>query len=284
MRHPSWLKVKIPSGENYIKIKKLIHNSKTHSICEEAKCPNIEECWLSGTATFLILGNRCTRNCLYCNVTHKKPDSLDKNEPKKIANIIKKLNLKYAVITSVTRDDIQDYGASIFFNVIKEIKKQNPKTKIEILTPDFNGDIDLIKRVLEAKPNVFGHNIEITKSHFKKLRPQGNYDLSINFLKAVKSLIKKNNLKTKTKSGLMIGFGETEKEIINTLKDLKKAEVDIITIGQYLQPSKKHYRIKKYYTPEEFKDFERIAKNMKFKYVFSGPLVRSSYHAGEIIK
>ena len=270
---PSWFKVQIPSGEAYSRIKHLLEG-KTHTICEEAKCPNLAECWQKGTATFLILGDSCTRNCKYCNVKHGKPIGLDEKEPHKIADIVNKLNLKYTVVTSVTRDDLEDGGADYFRKTIRAIRKSSD-TKIEILTPDFKGDITSLRKVLNEQPDVFAHNIETVERLFPIIRPEADYKRSMLLLKRIKEFAPKQT----TKSGIMIGLGETEKELIKTLRTLKLAKVDIVTIGQYLQPRADLASVEKYYAPEEFEEFEKIAYEMGFKHVESGPLVRSSYHA-----
>lgn len=278
-RHPDWLKVKIGGGENYSRMKKLLRNAKLHTICEEAKCPNMAECFSSGTAVFLILGNVCTRNCKYCNVKHGVPEKPNPNEPKNVAESIKKLNLKYAVITSVTRDDIDDGGATVFCNTLDKIKNLKINCKIELLIPDFKGKKSSLKKVVDCKPDVINHNIEVVRELFPYIRPQGNYDISINLLKNVKEF----NKNMKTKSGFMVGLGENMGQIIETMKDLREADVDFLTIGQYLQPSKNHADIKKYYTPKEFDELKKMALKMGFKHVESGPLVRSSYHAERAI-
>lgn len=274
---PEWLKVKIPSGEVYNKIKSLLEGS-THTICEEAKCPNVAECWGKGTATFLILGDTCTRNCKYCNVKHGTPSKVDGKEPEKIARIVKKLGLKYVVITSVTRDDLKDGGARTFKQTIKAIRKLTD-AKVEVLTPDFKGDTPALRSVLSAEPDVFAHNIETVERLFPKIRPEANYKRSIIFLKRIKEIDPKQT----TKSGLMIGLGETKKEIIKTMRTLRLIKVDILTIGQYLQPRPDLAKVEKYYTPEEFNELKKTAYELGFKHVESGPLVRSSYHAEEAI-
>lgn len=274
-RHPDWLKVKIGSGEVFVKMKSLLRNAKLHTICEEAKCPNIAECFGSGTAVFLILGNICTRNCGYCNVKHGKPLSLNINEPKDVAESVKILGLNYTVITSVTRDDLEDGGASVFYKTVKEIKKLNKNCKVEVLIPDFKGSLESLKKVIESNPDVVNHNIEVVQQLFPLIRPEGDYKTSLALLKNIKKI----NNKMKTKSGLMIGLGETKNQILQTMKDLRKADVDFLTVGQYLQPTKKHIEIKKYYTPEEFYELKKIAFKLGFEHVESGPLVRSSYHA-----
>ena len=277
-RHPDWLKVKIGGGENFAKMKSILRNAKLHTICEEAKCPNIAECFGNGTSVFLILGDTCTRNCKYCNVKHGNPKSLNYNEPKDVAESVRKLDLKYVVITSVTRDDLDDGGALFFYNTIKEVKSLNKKCKLEVLIPDFKGNIESLKKIVSAKPDVINHNIEVVQELFPDIRPEGNYKISIKVLKNIKEI--DNNLKSK--SGFMIGLGETKDQILNTMKDLRKANVDYLTIGQYLQPSKNHAEIKKYYTPKEFEELKNTAINMGFKHVESGPLVRSSYHAEKV--
>ncbi len=277
-RHPDWLKVNIPSGKNFVKMKSLLRSTKLHTICEEAKCPNIAECFKNGTAVFLILGKICTRNCLYCNVTHGKPDLLNPKEPEEIAESVKKLRLKYVVITSVTRDDLPDGGASVFAETINKVKNLNPKCMIEVLIPDFKGNISSLKTIINSKPDVINHNIEVVKELFSNIRPEGDYKISLKLLSNIKKL--KDNIKTK--SGFMIGIGETYDQIINTMKDLRRSDVDFLTIGQYLQPSKKHASIKKYYHPNEFKELKKIGLDLGFKHIESGPLVRSSYHAADV--
>lgn len=277
-RHPDWLKVKIGGGKNFVKMKSLLRNAKLHTICEEAKCPNIAECFENGTAVFLILGDTCTRNCKYCNVKHGTPRSLNPNEPKDVAISVKELNLRYVVITSVTRDDLDDGGASLFYDTIKEVKKLNQNCKLEVLIPDFRGNLESLKKIVNAGPDVINHNIEVCQDLFPDIRPEGNYKISIKLLKNIKKI--KNNINTK--SGFMVGIGETKDQIIKTMEDLKKANVDFLTIGQYLQPTRNHAEIKKYYTPKEFEEFKNIAINMGFKHVESGPLVRSSYHAEKV--
>jgi len=278
-RHPDWLKVHLVGGNTYSEMKKTLRKAKLHTICEEAKCPNILECFSSGTAVFLILGNTCTRNCKYCNVKQGKPVPLNPDESLAIAESVKKLGLKYVVITSVTRDDLEDGGASVFYDCVKEIKKKQTKCKIEVLIPDFNGRKDSLKKIIDSNPDVINHNIEVSEELFPKIRPEGSYKTSLSLLKNIKNI--DNNIKTK--SGFMVGLGEDNNNIIKTMKDIKKAKVDFLTIGQYLQPTIKHTKIKKYYTPEEFMEFKLIALDIGFSYVESGPLVRSSYHAERAI-
>ena len=278
-RHPDWLKVKIGGGKDYAKIKSMLRGAKLHTICEEARCPNIAECFGCGTAVFLILGNVCTRNCKYCNVKHGVPLSLNSNEPMDVAESVKKLGLNYVVITSVTRDDLEDGGAIVFYNTVKEIKKLNDNCKIEVLIPDFRGDEEALKKVADSKPDVVNHNIEVVEELFSEIRPEGSYKVSLEVLKNIKKIYKNGRLK----SGFMVGLGETKDQIIKTIKDLRDSDVDFLTIGQYLQPTRNHAEIKKYYTPKEFDEFKKTAMDLGFKHVESGPLVRSSYHAEEAV-
>jgi len=278
-RHPDWLKVKIGGGKDYAKIKSMLRGAKLHTICEEARCPNIAECFGCGTAVFLILGNVCTRNCKYCNVKHGVPLSLNSNEPMDVAESVKELGLNYVVITSVTRDDLEDGGAIVFYNTVKEIKKLNDNCKIEVLIPDFRGDEEALKKVADSKPDVVNHNIEVVEELFSEIRPEGSYKVSLEVLKNIKKIYKNGRLK----SGFMVGLGETKDQIIKTIKDLRDSDVDFLTIGQYLQPTRNHAEIKKYYTPKEFDEFKKTAMDLGFKHVESGPLVRSSYHAEEAV-
>jgi len=277
-RHPDWLKVKIGGGEKFVKMKALLRDSKLHTICEEAKCPNIAECFGVGTAVFLILGDVCTRNCQYCNVKHGKPLPINSSEPFDVAESVKKLGLKYVVITSVTRDDLYDGGSKVFSDTVSMIKKSNSSCKVEVLIPDFKGHINSLKKVLNSDPDVVNHNIEVVENLFPFIRPEGDYERSLFVLKNLKTLDKK----VLTKSGFMIGIGENWDQILKTLIDLRGSDVDFLTIGQYLQPTKNHIAIKKYYTPKEFEELKKIAINLGFKHVESGPLVRSSYHAADV--
>ena len=281
-------KIKLPSGKNYELVKELVKTNRLHTICEEAKCPNLAECWSHGTATFLILGDTCTRWCGYCNVKTGKPYELDLEEPKKVADAVKKLNLKYVVITSVKRDDLEDGGSGIYANIVKEIKKIT-NCSVELLIPDFkirSGkilkegylNVDALKTVVEAKPDVLAHNIEAVRRVFTRVRPGGNYDVSLELLKKVKEI----NTKMPTKSSIILGFDETKDEIIETMKDLRNNDVDFLTLGQYLQPSMRHVKIEKYYKPEEFENFKKLGFEMGFKHVEAGPLVRSSYRADKL--
>ncbi len=278
-RHPDWLKVEIPSGREYHRMQSLLASSQLHTICEEAKCPNIAECFSKGTATFLILGDVCTRNCTYCNVKKGIPRKIDSGEPERVTRLVKKLNLNYVVITSVTRDDLPDGGADNFAQTIRAVKSLSPGTKIEILIPDFQGNRDLLKKVIDAEPYVLAHNLETVERLFPTVRPQGNYRKSLNLLKKAKEI----NPDIFIKSGIMVGMGERKEEITEVMKDLREVGCDIFTIGQYLQPSLNHLPISKYYSPEEFKEFKEIGKELGFLHVESGPLVRSSYHAAEAI-
>ncbi len=274
-RHPDWLKTRIGGGTTYASVRKQLRDAHVHTICEEAKCPNMGECFSRGTATFLILGDTCTRNCLYCNVCHGTPKPLDFNEPFHIAESVQKLRLTYAVITSVTRDDLDDGGAQHFKETIDCIKKLNPCCKIEVLIPDFNGNMRSLKTVLSAQPTVLNHNIEVVSSLFDSIRPQGNYNQSLTLLKRSKELFPE----IPTKSGFMVGLGEDNSEILTLLDDLRSIDVDFLTIGQYLQPSKNHLPVKKYFTPDEFQYLKEKALEKGFQKVESAPLVRSSYHA-----
>ena len=274
---PEWLKVKMPSGDNFKYLDSIISNENLNTVCKEARCPNIGECWNQKTATFMILGDTCTRACTYCAVTSGNPNQLDLAEPIRLSNTVNRLGLEYAVITSVNRDDLPDGGAEIFSQCIKLIKKNSPYCKVEVLTPDFQGNLDSLKSIINEKPDTFNHNIETVRRIFPKIRAKGNYELSINVLGQAKQLDK--NLITK--SGMMVGVGETLDEIIDTLKDLRSVNCDLLTVGQYLRPSKKHTAMARWYTPSEFKKIQSIGYELRFKHVASGPLVRSSYHAKE---
>ncbi len=272
-RLPEYLKRPIIDTEKTKTVRHILKDKCLNTVCEGARCPNKSECYARNTATFLVMGNVCTRNCRYCNISTARPEPLDIEEPKRIAQAVKELGLKYAVITSVTRDDLSDGGAEHFKNCIEEIRKVC-NSKIEILTPDFKGKSSALDIIIKSHPEVFNHNIETVKELFKTARPQGNYDLSINVLKYIKE-----NSDIITKSGLMVGLGEEINEIEETLEDLKRAGVDIITIGQYIQPSKAHLEVAKYYTLDEFEELKKLAKKIGFKNYQIGPLVRSSYQA-----
>jgi len=276
-RKPSWIKVKINNSAIYSETKKIIKEKGLVTVCEEANCPNISECWSKKHATFMILGDTCTRACAFCNVKTGIPAEVDLSEPEKIANSVKELGLSHVVITSVDRDDLDDGGASHFANVVKAIKLTNPFTTVEILTPDFLRKKDSYKIVVNSNPDVFNHNLETVPSLYLKVRPGSRYFQSLNLLANVKL----NNSKIFTKSGLMVGMGENKDELCQVMDDLRCADVDFLTIGQYLQPTPRHYPIKRFVTPEEFKVFEEIAYSKGFLMVSSSPLTRSSYHAGE---
>ena len=277
-RLPEYLKRPIIDTDKTREVRKILKVNCLNTVCENARCPNKNECYTKHTATFLIMGNNCTRNCKYCNITCAKPEPLDIDEPKHIAQAVKALGLKYAVITSVTRDDLNDGGAQHFANCIYEIRQLCPDTKIEILTPDFKNSKDAVDVIINANPDVFNHNIETVKEVFKTARPQGDYYISLEVLKYIKQ-----NSDIKTKSGLMIGLGETLEQIDSTMKDLKNVGCDILTIGQYIQPSKQHLEVSKYYTLEEYDILKQMAKDNGFKHYQIGPLVRSSYNASGLI-
>jgi lipoic acid synthetase len=277
LERPEWIRVKTAPSEDFSTTLNVIRNRKVHTVCEEALCPNINECWKNKTATFLIMGEICTRNCGFCNVKTGVPSKLDSNEPENIAKSVQDLGIKYAVITSVTRDDLKDGGAVHFAEVIKKIKELNPEAQVEILIPDFKGDEEAIRTIVEAKPDVFGHNIEIVKRlHSSVKKPPAKYDLSMTFLKNVKK-IDKNTI---TKTGLIVGVGENKEEVFEVIDDAVNASINIITIGQYLTPSTSHYPIAKYISLEEFDEYKEYGENKGIK-VISGPLVRSSYKARE---
>ena len=276
-KKPKWIRSKITNSQEFFLTKSIVNQFKLKTVCQEANCPNITECWGKRHATFLIMGDTCTRACAFCDVITGKPKPLDPLEPLKIAKAISKLNLKHAVITSVDRDDLDDGGANHFYEVIKETRKSNPTTTIEVLTPDFLKKGDSFKKVIEAQPDVFNHNIETVPGLYRKVRPGSRYFASVELLKNTKK-IDKNIF---TKSGLMVGLGENKEEVIQVMDDLRSAEVDFLTIGQYLQPSTKHHPLERYYTPDEFEELKTIAQSKGFLLVSSSPLTRSSYHADE---
>ncbi|WP_029522068.1 lipoyl synthase [Persephonella sp. KM09-Lau-8] len=271
-------KVKNFLSEDVTKMKAMLRMLNLHTVCEEASCPNIGDCFGRKTATFMIMGDRCTRNCAYCDVSHDRPLPLDPSEPYNIAKAVKYLNLKHVVITSVNRDDLPDGGASHFARVIRAIREEKPDCSIEVLIPDFLGDKEALKIVADAKPEVINHNIETVPSLFPVVRHRGDYQRSLQVIKWIKEL----DENITSKSGIMVGLGETKEEIVQVMEDLVKVNCEILTIGQYLRPSKNHYPVKKYYTEEEFKELEKIGYEVGFKQVFSGILVRSSFHADEI--
>jgi lipoic acid synthetase len=276
-KKPYWIRSKLTNSKEFFITKSIVNQYKLKTVCQEANCPNITECWSKKHATFLIMGDTCTRACAFCDIITGKPKKLDSLEPLKISYAVKKLNLKHAVITSVDRDDLVDGGAKHFNEVIAETKKNNPNTTIEVLTPDFLRKGNSFKKVIEAKPDVFNHNIETVPSLYLKVRPGSRYFSSLELLKNVKK-IDKNIF---TKSGLMVGLGESKDEILQVMDDLRSAKVDFLTIGQYLQPSIKHHPLYRYYAPEEFEELKIIAKAKGFLLVSSSPLTRSSYHADE---
>ena len=276
-KKPSWIRSKIIDTQNYVKTKEIINKKNLHTVCQEASCPNISECWSNKHATFMIMGDTCTRACSFCNVKTGKPIFLDPKEPNKIALATKELELKHVVITSVDRDDLEDGGATHFSKVIKEVRKLNKNTTIEVLTPDFLRKGDAYKKVVEANPDVFNHNIETVPRLYRKIRPGSKYFASVNLLESAKKI----NKQIFTKSGIMMGLGETKNEVLQVMDDLLDANVDFLTIGQYLQPTIKHYPLKRYVHPNEFNDFKEIALLKGFLIVASSPLTRSSYHADE---
>ena len=276
-KKPDWIRSKLTNSKEFFLTKTIVNNNNLVTVCQEANCPNITECWSKRHATFMIMGDTCTRACAFCDVKTGVPGNLDPLEPIKIAEAVKKLNLKHVVITSVDRDDLDDGGSEHFYDVINQTRKSNPNTTIEVLTPDFLRKGEAYKKVIEAKPDVFNHNIETVPSLYLKVRPGSRYFASLELLKNVKKM----NNKVFTKSGIMVGLGEEKDEIIQVMDDLRSADVDFLTIGQYLQPSVKHHPLERYYHPDEFKELEVIAKSKGFLLVSSSPLTRSSYHADE---
>ena len=276
-KKPSWIRTRILDSQNYFKTKEIINTKKLHTVCQEASCPNISECWSKRHATFMIMGDICTRACSFCNVKTGKPTFLDPLEPSKIALATKELNLNHVVITSVDRDDLEDGGANHFSKVILETRKMNKKTTIEVLTPDFLRKGKSYKVVVDANPDVFNHNIETVPSLYRSVRPGSRYFASVSLLKSIKEI----NKTIFTKSGIMLGLGETRDEVLQVMDDLLSANVDFLTIGQYLQPSVKHYPLKRYVHPDEFQEFKELALSKGFLIVASSPLTRSSYHADE---
>ncbi len=274
IRKPHWLKVKLPTGDNFKKLRSIVEQHQLHTICTSGRCPNMGECWGEGTATFMILGNICTRSCGFCNVLTGKPLPADLKEPEKVAKSIQLMGVKHAVITSVDRDDLPDGGAGIWAETVRKIREFNPEITMETLIPDFQGKTKLLDMIIEVSPEVVSHNLETVRRLTKQVRKQAKYDRS----SAVLEDVKKQGIK-RTKSGIMLGLGEMEDEIIETMRDLRKVNVDVMTIGQYLQPSPKHLPVERYPHPDEFKKYEKIGLEMGFKFVESGALVRSSYHA-----
>jgi lipoic acid synthetase len=279
-RRPGWIKVRAPSGETYENLQHLMRSKALHTVCEEAGCPNMGECWGSGTATFLMLGNVCTRTCGFCDVLHGRPETLDWNEPEHVAQAVNQMKLKHAVITSVNRDERHDGGAPIFAMVIHRIRELLPGCSVEVLIPDFKGSIEALRIVMAARPEILNHNVETVPRLFKKVQPQDRYEWSQVILTKAKQL----DHEVLTKSGIMVGLGEEFNEVKETMEDLRSWGVDILTIGQYLQPSRKHLPISRYYEPDEFSELREFGIGIGFKWVESSPLVRSSYHAGEQVR
>ncbi len=276
-RLPEWLKVKAPGGRNYLELRQIIRSEGLHTVCEEAHCPNIGECWERKTATFMVLGDTCTRACAYCAVNTGMPTTLDLQEPRRLAETVERLGLRYAVITSVDRDDLPDGGAFIFAQCIRQIRKRTPECKIEVLIPDFQGDYAALATVMDARPDTLNHNIETVRRVFARVRPKGGYDLSLELLANAKRI----DGDAVTKSGMMVGLGESWDEILDTMRDLRDVDCDLLTIGQYLRPSDKHAPLSRWYTPQEFDELRCEGEALGFRHVAAGPLVRSSYHADE---
>lgn len=279
-RKPNWLKVKAPGGENYLRIKGMMRELGLHTVCEEARCPNIGECWDHGTATFMILGDVCTRNCAYCAVSHGRPPSYDLAEPEKVASAVAAMSLRHAVITSVDRDDLPDFGSNHFHEVIRLIHEKVPGCSVEVLVPDFQGKREAIEHVLDARPEIYNHNTETVPRLYKKARPGGRYERVLNIFR----LAKAHAPDILTKTGIILGMSETIEEVIEVMKDLRTVDVDILTLGQYLKPSDSHIALDRYYTPEEFAHLREVGMSLGFRHVESGPLVRSSYHAWEQVQ
>jgi len=270
---PKWLKVKLPTGENYRKVRSLVDEHKLHTICESGNCPNMGECWGEGTATFMILGNICTRSCGFCAVATGKPMEADPFEPARVANSVKLMGVKHAVITSVDRDDLADGGSEIWVRTVELVRSKSPGTTMETLIPDFAGNWDNLQRIIDVAPDIVSHNLETVRRLTKQVRIQAKYDRSLEVL----FRLKKGGMRTK--SGVMLGLGESREEVLETMEDLRSVQVDILTLGQYLQPTRKHLAVKDFVTPEQFKEYEEVGLKMGFRFVESGPLVRSSYHA-----
>ncbi|HET9880172.1 MAG TPA: lipoyl synthase [Candidatus Binatia bacterium] len=274
-RHPDWIKVKPPGSPNYLRLKRILRQKNLHTVCEEARCPNIGECWGNKTATFLILGDTCTRGCRFCAIDKGKPVALDPEEPRNVALVVKDLGLDHIVVTSVNRDDLPDGGAAHFAKTVFWIKTLNPQVRVELLIPDFEGNLQALKTVVETAIEILNHNIETVPRLYGKVRPGHTYECSLNILTEAKRF----RHDVLTKSGLMLGVGETYDEVIATLQELREKKVDIVTLGQYLQPSNRQLKVDRYVTPDEFKEFRMVGERLGFRHVESGPLVRSSYHA-----
>jgi len=280
LRRPNWIKVRAPSGETFEWLQQLMRKKELHTVCEEAACPNMGECWGSGTATFLMMGDVCTRTCGFCDIKRGRPEALDWMEPERIAQAVKSMQLKHAVITSVNRDDRRDGGAPIFAMVIRRIRQLHPGCSIEVLIPDFKGSIEALRIVMDSRPEILNHNVETVPRLFKMVQPQDKYEWAMETLRNAKQL----DPDVLTKSGLMVGLGETIGEVKQVMEDQRSWGVEILTIGQYLQPSRKHLPIVRYYTPDEFEKLHQYGLEIGFKWVESGPLVRSSYHAAEQVR
>ena len=274
-RKPSWLKVKAPGGRNYVEIKKLMRELDLHTVCEEAHCPNIGECWEHRTATFMVLGDVCTRNCAYCAVAHGTPQPFDEAEPERLAEAVAAMELQHVVITSVDRDDLPNGGAETFAGCVVEIRKRLPDTTVELLIPDFKGLDSALQLVVDARPDILNHNLETIQRLYRMARPGGKYDRALRLFRRAKEM----DPATMTKSGIICGLGEEWDELVEAMRDLRSVDVDILTLGQYLRPSNGHLPVARYYTPEEFDELGKIGRDMGFRHVESGPLVRSSYHA-----
>ncbi|GGE07135.1 lipoyl synthase [Marinithermofilum abyssi] len=279
-RKPEWLKINLNTNENYRELKKMMRGKTLHTVCEEARCPNIYECWANRTATFMILGDICTRACRFCAVKTGLPTELDWKEPERVAEAVEQMGVKHAVVTSVARDDLKDGGAAIFAETIKAIRKRNPFTNVEVLIPDFGGNWEALKVVMDQRPDILNHNLETVRRRSDRVRSKAKYDRSLELLKQAKQM----QPDIPTKSSIMVGVGEEWDEILETMDDLRSVDCNIMTIGQYLQPTRKHLRIEKYYTPEEFAQLKEEGLKRGFDHVESGPLVRSSYHAHEQVK
>jgi lipoyl synthase len=279
-QRPEWLRVRLPSGENYDQLKQLMRSKQLHTVCEEARCPNMGECWANKTATFMILGSVCTRSCGFCAVATGRPMALDWEEPRRVAEAVTQMGLNHVVVTSVNRDEMHDGGATLFAATIRWIRRLNPECAVEVLTPDFKGSREALKIVMDARPDVFNHNVETVPRLYKHVRPQAVYERSLDIL----SWAKEMRPEKPTKTGFMLGLGETHEEVLDLLRDLHAHAVDVVTIGQYLRPSQQHLPIERYATPDEFREYARLGREMGFRNVFSGPLVRSSYHAWDQVQ
>jgi lipoic acid synthetase len=279
-RRPDWLRVRVPTGENYDELKRLMRGKALHTVCEEARCPNMAECWSHRTATMMILGSVCTRSCGFCAIATGRPLALDWEEPRRVAEAAQQMGLRHVVLTSVNRDELRDGGATLFAATIRWVRRLNPLCAVEVLTPDFKGDRHALKILMDARPDVYSHNLETVARLHPRVRPQAAYERSLQVLRWAKEMVPENP----TKTGFMLGLGETEDEVLALMRDIRAADVDILNIGQYLQPTPTHLPIERYWTPDEFAALKRAGMEMGFKHVESGPLVRSSYHAWDQVK